>query len=239
MAISSNYITMQRQVADELGDRQDLLVPLGDSALTLSPIQNAIQSAIAKWERFPFYFNEVIVKTPLSGPYDFSTVLGQEYYSASDYAALNTLPGFISLWVLVASNRYPCTPRTPAYLDEISINPATQGMPTDYAYAAGQLRFYPIPDAIYPVGYEGTQRLTATSAPTDANAWFTDGFDLIRSEAKLILAAEVLHDEDIKALAVRAIHGDPEVPTSIGYLTALRAETTRRRGRSRVRPSNF
>jgi hypothetical protein len=32
---------LQQQIADELGDRQDLLLPLSDSALSQSPIQNA------------------------------------------------------------------------------------------------------------------------------------------------------------------------------------------------------
>jgi len=51
MTISATYLQLQRQIADELGDRTDLLTPLSDSGETLSPIQNAVQSAIAKWER--------------------------------------------------------------------------------------------------------------------------------------------------------------------------------------------
>ena len=35
---------------------------------TTNPIRDAIQSAIAKWEREPFYFNQAIVQTPLAGP---------------------------------------------------------------------------------------------------------------------------------------------------------------------------
>ena len=45
MAISADYITLQKQIADELGDRTDLLSSLSDSGLTLSPVQNAIHAS--------------------------------------------------------------------------------------------------------------------------------------------------------------------------------------------------
>src|SRR5579862_6692808 len=154
MAISATYLTLQQQIADELGDRQDLLSPLSDSSLALSPIQNAIQSAIAKWEREPFYFNQAIVQTPLAGPYAAATAAGQEYYGAattpSSYAALATIAKIRKLWVLIGANRYTLTERTSQYLDDVSVNPAVTGEPVDWSYAAGLLRLYPIPNGAYP-----------------------------------------------------------------------------------------
>jgi hypothetical protein len=239
MAISATYITLQQQIADELGDRQDLLSPLGDSNLALSPIQNAIQSAVAKWEREPFYFNQVIVQTTLAGPYAFSTVAGQEYYGAADYAPLATFAKIRKAWVFISSNRYAMNERTPQYLDDISVNPAVTGEPIDWAYAAEMLRLYPIPNGAYPVGLEAIQRLSALVNPSDANAWTQDGFDLIRAEAKLILAEEVLKDPPLAQLMQRAIYGDPAQPQRRGYLEALKAESARRGGRGKIRPSHF
>lgn len=239
MTISANYVQLQQQIADELGDRQDLLVPLSDSALSLSPVQNAIQSAIAKWEREPFYFNEV---------YDqnlFNTVAGQEFYNSASAALVATSPNLMKLHVLISNNRYPLKPRTWDYIEDTSVNPQVVGQPVDYAYLGEQLRFYPIPDNAYPITVAATQRLTNLVVDTDANVWTQDAFDLIRSEAKLILAREVLSDDDLATRMELTIYGASSaggsfgrVPAQRGYLYSLKAETTRR-ARSRITPSYF
>lgn len=239
MSISLTYGDLKQQIADECGDRQDLLLPLSDSKDARSPIENAIQSAISKWERVRFYFNGVIVKTPLAGPYDFSLVAGQEYYTVADWAMIPTLATIKKMWVLIAAQRYPIDIRNSSYLDDISINQATKSYPTDCAYSAEQLRYYPIPDGNYPVGIEGTQRLSALVNDADANAWTEDAYDLIRSQAKLILGREVLQDAMIAMNAQRAIYGDPTNPDERGYLNDLVAETRRREGRGKIRPSYF
>lgn len=232
MAISSTYIVLQRQVADELGDRTDLLTALSDSSLTLSPVKNAIQSAIAKWEREPFYFNEVYGTL-------FTTVSAQETYTSSDAAAIATSPDLIHLHVLVNANRYELTPRSWQYIDGISVNPQNTGEPVDYAVFAEQIRLYPIPNGAYPVTQSGTTRPAALSNDSDANVWTQDAYDLIRSEAKLILAREVLHDDAMEARMVKAIYGNPGVRRERGYLAALKAETMRRATKARVRPTYF
>lgn len=239
MSISANYQTLQQQIADELGDRQDLLVPLGDSALTLSPIQNAIQSAISKWEREPFYFSQTFVQTGAAGPYAFSTVVGQEFYSKTDYAPIGTFAKIRKVWVLIGNNRYTLNERTSQYLDETSVNPVTNGEPIDYAYAGLMLRLYPIPNGVYPIGMEAVQRFGGLVNPTDTNAWTQDAFDLIRAEAKMILAQEVLKNPELVTLMQRAIYGDPAQPRVRGYLDALKGESTRRTGRGRIRATYF
>lgn len=239
MAISGNYGTMQAQIVDELDDNQALLAPLSDSSLTLSPTQNAIQAAIAKWERENFYFNEFLLLGVNGGP--FNTVQNQEYYGASttpsSYALIATLAYIKKLWVLVSNNRYTLTPRTSNYLADISVQPTNMSQPTDYAYEALMIRMYPIPDGAYPVGLEGTSRLTALANPADTNAWMQDGYSLIKEQAKLILARDVLHDEEAEDSAFKAIYG--AAPGDRGYLYDLKAETRRRKGPSRIRPSHF
>lgn len=232
MAISATYLVLQEQIADELGDRQDLLSPLSDSSLTLSPIKNAIQSAIAKWEREPFYFNEAFTQSL------FSTVAAQEFYTTTDAAMIATSPYLLKLHILVNANRYTLELRTWQYLEDISVNPANTGEPVDYAYMAEQLRFYPIPNGVYPVTLSGTKRFSNLSADADTNIWTQDAFDLIRSEAKLILAREVLFDDELSARMQMAIYGNPQVPQDRGYLKALKAETARR-ARGKIVPTYF
>ena len=239
MTVSGTYLVLQQQIADELGDRQDLLSPLSDSSLALSPIQNAIQSAIAKWEREPFYFNEIYAQNI------FSTVAGQELYTTSAASIVATSPDLVKLHILISNNRYPLNVRTWQYLEDTSVNPQVTGQPIDYSYLAETIRFYPIPDGVYPITISGTQRLTNLSDDTDTNAWTQDAYDLIRSEAKLILAREVLNDDDVATRAEFAIYGASSaggsfgrVPGMRGYLYALKAESFRR-ARSQIRPSYF
>jgi hypothetical protein len=241
MGISQNYIGLQNQIADELGDRQDLLAPLSDSQVASSPIQNAIQGAIAKWEREIFYFNDL---NDAAGGGGFSTANGQEFYGAATapvaYALIANIASFDTVHVLVSGNRYRIIKRTWAYLEEISVNPNVVGQPVEYAYFANQMRFYPIPDNAYPITTTGTQRLSALAKPTDANAWTQDAFDLIRSQAKLIIAEEVIFDDDLAARMKIAIHGgDPMQPTKRGYLYDLKAETSRRQSSGKLRPTYF
>src|SRR5712672_1259731 len=112
---------LQKQIADELGDRQDLMTPLSDSGVPLSPIQNAIQSAIAKWEREPFYFNEAYT-VPL-----FTTVIGQELYTVNDAVTIENSPDIVKLHILISGNRFHLERRSWAYIEDISMNPNNRG----------------------------------------------------------------------------------------------------------------
>lgn len=235
MAISATYILLQSAIADELGNRTDLLSPLSDSGLTLSPIKNAIQSAIAKWEREPFYFNEVYNSaTPL-----FTTVSAQELYTTADGAGIATAPYLYDLHALINANRWPMTKRTWQWIEDASVNPAARGQPTDWAYLAQTIRLYPIPNGAYPIRASRLQILTALSADADTNVWTSEAYDLIRSEAKLIMAQEVLHDDDLARRMKIAIYGDPSLPGDRGYLYSLKAETTRRAATGRVKATAF
>lgn len=221
MAISATYIELQRQIAMELGDKTQLL-PAATGIW--SPIKNAIQTAVAKWEREPFYFNEAYTAS------FFSTVNTQEFYAAADAAAIATTVAISELHITIAGSRYSLVPRRWGYLEAVSVG-TTTGKPTDYAYFAQRIRLYPIPDAVYVVSLSGTSRLTALSADADTNGWTQDGFDLIKAEAKLILASEYLHDAQLAAAMTAAIYGTPatpEMPPREGILAMLRKETASR-----------
>lgn len=228
MAISATYLQLQQQIAMELGDKTQLL----PSATGIwSPIKNAIQSAIAKWEREPFYFTEVYTAS------FFSTVISQEFYTVSDAATIPTLVTINRLHIAISGNRHSLIQRDWDFLEDIATS-NTVGKPTQFAYFAQQIRLYPIPDAVHVVSLTGNRRLTALAADADTGGWTQDGFDLIKAEAKLILASEYLHDAPLALAMMAAIHGTPgtpEMPAREGILTMLRKETALRSKRGIMR----
>lgn len=227
MAISATYIQLQIRIADEIGDRTDLLAPLL-SASANSPIKRAIQSAIAKWERERFYFNEVYNSaTPL-----FTTVSGQELYTTSDAAGIATAPDIDELRATISGSRQVLTKRSWGYLEEMSSNPSARGQPSEWAYFGQQIRLYPIPDGAYPIAASRVQRLAALSADADTNVWTQDGFDLIRCEAIANLGRGILRDPELAAQA------EAQIYSPRGYLYELKAETARR-AKSGIKPTQF
>lgn len=227
MAIAATYIQLQIQIADEIGDRSDLLPSLLTSNAN-SPIKRAIASAIAKWERERFYFNEVYNSaTPL-----FTTVAGQELYTTSDAAGIASAPEIDELRALISGTRVVLSRRSWGELEDASTNPSARGQPSDWAYFGQQIRLYPIPDTAYAIAASRLQRITALSADADSNVWTTDGFDLIKCEAKLHLAQQFLHDVQLAAEMKDAIYGPR------GYLYMLKAETARR-AKSGIKPTQF
>lgn len=249
MSLSTGtYGWLKYKIADELGDRQDLLAYLSDSQQTGATgssggtIQDAIQQAIAKWERQRFYFNELLMEYNTT---TWSTANGQEYYgdtsspSAWTSPKLSQVANISKMWVYINANRYAINPRTFNYMADTSVNPQVYGYPVDFAYTANMGRFYPIPDGTYPVGMVGTERLSTLSADGDSNSWTQDAFDLIRCEAKLIIAESYLHDAALAAECKLAIYGDPQNMKVQGFLDALKGESNRRKGYSRIRPTYF
>lgn len=225
MSVASTYGQMQSTIAFELGGRSDLT----------TQIQNAIQTAIAKWERKRFYFNEY------NGINVFNTVAAQEYYTTADFAAIATIAHIDKIWALVGNNRYYFMPRSMQYLDEVSVNPnvAAPSVGCDYAYYAETLRFYPIPDGAYPISIQGTKRFTALSSSGDSNVWTNDAEALIRTEAKLDIYMNILKDFDQAKAMEMQIYGDSSEPSSVGYLNALAGETFTRIAVPAIRGTYF
>lgn len=261
MTVISNYGQMQVQIATELGYRTDLLfppslgtLPTGLPVPTLSPIQSAIQNAIAKWERTHFYFNE------LQSLNTFSTVVGQEFYvpttppltwdgggswdagtswdqTSGQTSILGTTIHIDKIWVLVSSNRYSLNPRTEQYMSDTSLNPAVQGQPIDYSYYAGTLRLYPIPDGAYPISIEGTVRFSPLQDVADSNAWTQDAEALIRTEAKLDILTNILKQPDLAAEQRAMIYGSGS--TDHSYLYVLMQEGVQRPAVLKMRAMYF
>lgn len=156
----------------------------------MSPIQLAILDAISIYNDERFYFNEYRT----SGA--FSTVVGQEFYTLADWADIATIWHIDKLSILISGNRFFMEPRTEQYMEDISMNASWTGQPVDYAYYNYQLRFYPIPNGVYPVNVLGTKNFTDLSGASDTNVWTTDGEALVRLTAKQYLYRDTILDSD-------------------------------------------
>ena len=171
-----------------MGGRTELLSP--SSGQTLSPIQLAILDAISSNEDDRFYFNEYRTANA------FSTVVGQEFYTSADWADIATILHIDKLSILISSNRYQMYPRTEQYMEDISMNTSWSGQPVDFSYYNFRLRFYPIPNGVYPVNVLGTKKFAALSGSSDENVWTTEAEQLIRLTAKKYLYRDTILDAE-------------------------------------------
>ena len=192
--------------------RNRILDELVNESLTAAQVNNAINSAIAHYQRERFYFNESRSET-------FATVASQEFYGTSDNANIPNLSKIDNLTITVNGNRYPLVNKEWDWIDRISVTTTATGQPTDYSYYNQQIRLYPIPDAVYTIRISGLIRTTALSADGDTNAWLTDGEEMIRARAKWDLAMNVIWAQDIAAMSAEV---------ELGAKRALDKETVRR-----------
>lgn len=210
----TTYGTMQDRIADEL-DRADLT----------NQITRAIKSAIAYYERKPFWFNE-------QRTISFPTVDGQEFYGSSDDSDIPNLLRIDTLKIAETStDKYDLERRPFEELDAYSqSNVNDEGKPVWYAYYAKQIRLYPIPDASYSIYGSGIIALADLSATTDTNAWMTDGEALIRARAKWDLYTHVIKEVESAQLMKAAENEE---------LRSLMAATSARKATGRILPTQF
>jgi hypothetical protein len=219
---NTTFGDLQNRIADELGGRADLLSP--SPGLADSPISLAIWSAINMWQNERFWFNEYRSANA------FNTNVGQEFYTALDWPDIATIHHIDKLSVIISQNRYFMTPRTEQYMEDISINPYWSGQPVDYSYYNFRLRFYPIPNGVYPVNVLGTQSFTPLVAGNDSNPWTTLAEPLIRATAKLYLYRDTLQDDDRAQAMAQAMNFES---------SNLHGQTQRRTPQTRLRATTF
>lgn len=226
-ATANTYGQMQTRVANEV---------LG--AITNADVQNAIQDAIQTYESQTFWFNDIRFFGDTSGSLsDLVTQQGKEFYSYQDLPVLTNNPHISKILVFAFNNRYPLIQRTMQWIDDQSISPQWNGLPTDWCYYGQGIRLYPIPNQAYPLILDATIRFPIMSADSDYNVWTNRGEYLIRSEAKWRLFTELTRDADQADRMLRVIHGDPQIGRQ-GALSQLRRETMRRAGGpGKLRPS--
>lgn len=192
--------------------------------MTLSPIQLAIQDAVQFWDNEKFFFNE----SRVTGA--FNTVAGQEFYTTADWAGIATLQHIDKLSVLISGSRYHMKGRTEQYMEDISMNASWRGQPVDYAYYNFQLRFYPIPDNVYPINIMETFQLTPLVLNNDSTIWTNEAEQLIRLTAKQYLYRDTILD-DIKSKSMEL--------GAEKQFSSLKGETFKKSATLKFQPTTF
>ncbi len=189
-------------------------------------IASEITSAINFYRGKRFWFTEQATGRT------FNTSAGQSEYSGSGGVDIANIIRIDSITVIDNGQVYPLTLTTPQAI-EIMINStgALGDVPTYYSYYEQKLRFYPIPDGVYPVKIMGVYRVDAPASDSEAdNPWMTDAEELIRFRAKRNLYLNwMLGTEATQAQAMQALEDEA--------YQRLRAETSSRSQVSRIRPS--
>lgn len=224
---ANTYAQLQARVQNEV---------LGSP--TTSDIQNAIQDAIAEYERESFWFNDVRYFGDVSGSSsNLQTEAGKEFYSYQDLPCLVNVPNIKNILVLAFNNRYPLIERTQQWIDDQSLSTTWQGLPTDWCWQSGAIRLYPVPNGGYPLILDATMRFQPLVNDGDYNVWTNRAEWLIRTEAKRLLFVNITRDADQATIMQRELIGNPALGIQ-GALTQLRRESMRRfGGRGRLRAS--
>jgi hypothetical protein len=210
---------MQTRISDDLG-RNDLLTSTLNG--TVSPIANAIQSAIKHYESERFWFNEARATASTTAPV--------ASVGTPNYALPTDCIEFDSLSLTVNGTRYALEQAPWSDIDELVGITAGFGAPNLYALYADQIWLYPVPDAVYTLTLSYLKSLSALSANSDTNAWVVEAEALIRTRAKVLLMLEVTKDPE-GAAGLEALEQD--------LLTRLRSRTGRIVGTGHVRPTEF
>ncbi len=175
----ATYGNMQARIADEL-DRSDLL----------PQIQNAIVTSIKVYQRRNFWFNE--------RSFQFSTVVGQEYYGATDNAQIASSPNLQILRLQYGGGvRWELPRQTFEEVDQLSASRDWRGVPEVFAYRGEEIRLYPIPSQVWPIDCFNIYRIPDPPDNSDSSEWFNEAEELIRTAAKIDLLINVIRPPNL------------------------------------------
>jgi len=200
-------------------------------------IDQAILDAISIYQKKRFRFSEAT--------FTFNTVVSQEFYTSSDNANIANLYLIDYLILQIGTARFDLVRRNPEDIDLLTQSGTQQGQPQVYSYFDEQIRFYPVPSAVYPVICSAHLLIAGPAAGSSGDSttgirWFTDAERLIRCRAKYSLAVNNINDPDL----ARRMSPDPPEPGEISGETwlayeDLKAETAKLTATGRVRPTQF
>lgn len=176
---------LKATIADDLA-RDDLTTQIAD----------AIDTAITKRKVTRYYFNETRTAT-------FVTVADQSNYASADDA---DIPLFLELDGVFLTdsdgNVYPLDQADILELQWLLGNGAATGRPYCYAYYNSAFVLYPIPDDVYTITPVGHIEVATPASDSEAgNAWMTEAFEMLRSDAKAYLYAHVIKDKEQASIA--------------------------------------
>lgn len=170
---------MKDVIADELA-RDDVT----------TQIANCITRAIAFYQPHRFIFSE-------GRDTSLNTVIGQEFYGAADDPLIATLYSFDYITITIGTSKFDIQRYQPEQIELLTQTGTQQGQPYAFSYYNYQLRFYPVPSAVYPLTIAAHQKIVAPATDNEVgNHWMTDAEQLIRGRAKYELALNYTRDMD-------------------------------------------
>lgn len=204
----STFGVMQTRIADELA-RSDLS----------ASIRDAIRSAIAFHERRRFYFNEA------SGT--FTTVASQAEYTSADASWIPNVAEIDDVRITISNDSFQINKRSLQEINFLASSSTLTGDPTDYCYSRQRFVLYPTPQDAKTIRVNYVARFTTLSDTADTNAWMTDGEELIRLRAKMLLFRDVIRDPaematlaPFEAEALRALTRETGQRNATGFVVA-------------------
>lgn len=150
-------------------------------------IVRAINDAISDYSSMRFFFNEKIAT--------FDTVIGTRAYNENN-GLPNDILEFDVVKVNISGGEVILDRRTFQYLEDIDRNSFT-GNPTIYAWYAGSLYLYPIPNDEYTVTISYKKSYSELSLDEDTNDFCVYARRLIESRAKADIYTNYLKDPEM------------------------------------------
>jgi hypothetical protein len=192
-----------------------------DDLLASGAIEREIVSAMKFYRSNRFWFNESRSKV------QFNTVVGQSTYTAAAHPDIPDLLRIDYITVSYLGRELRLRFANPADMEQWTGSiAAVTNPPAFFSYYGQELRFYPIPDGVYPVRVAGVTRypLPAFEAET-GNPWMTDAAELIAARAtRNLYLKNMFGSEQSQVAAFKALEDEA--------LERLRVETS---SRSQVR----
>lgn len=204
---------MKTTIADET--MRDDLIATG--------IPREISRAIKFYMSKRFWFNEKRTRVL------FNTVIGQDTYTAADQVDIPNLIRIDSITSVRDGRSVSMELVSQDVIDNWITAPSSTGDPSWYfSYYDQALRFYPVPNSVYPIRIAGVVRIAepANDAETN-NPWMNDAEELIRARAKRNIYANWMED-DASAQRMAALEAEA--------LLSLQAESSSRTQVSRLFP---
>ncbi|PIT67976.1 hypothetical protein [Bartonella tribocorum] len=213
---SQNFASMVALIQDEIDDT---------TAEYSLQIQDSIVTALRLCEREPFFFNERRKST-------FKTQSEKTWYGREEGVFIESEKTLEDVF-LATKNATP----TKLFFKPVEVLHQQYGLhpelgtPFFYTCLDQKIGLFPTPENVedvqlsYAPVYVSDEQLKE-----DNNPWLIYAFDLIKARAKYELYKNILKDPEYAAVSFRDFQEQ---------LQALRIETSRRKGSSKIRPMSF
>lgn len=200
--------------------KADIADDLDDTGLT-SAIATAITRAIEFYQPTLFWFNK-------ARDVEFSTIIDQEFYSATDDADIGRIVKIDKVVVEKTGSKTTLL-RVPNL--DLEGNNSNSGDPAYFAWFNDQIRLYPKPNSVETVRVTGQVKMPEPASDSETNnVWMIHCYNLIRAHAKADICANKTRDFEM-AQACEVIAGKE--------LARLDKLTVKKLGTGHVRPTEY